>query len=145
MGARITTAPTIRPFVEGDRLAVLDLWTRSRLTRPWNDPGKDIDRKMASDPAGFLVADAGAVVGTIMAGWDGHRGWLNYIAVDPGRRREGVGRSLVRAAEELLAARGCPKVNLQVRVANESTFGFYEALGYRRDDVVSFGRRFSSG
>jgi len=135
--------PLVRPFVAGDRDQVVELWRRCDLTRPWNDPDLDIDRKLATDPAGFLVAvdEAGVVVASVMAGYDGHRGWINYLAVDPERRGDGLGRSIMAAAEDELTRRGCPKINLQVRTSNAAAVRFYERLGYTTDDVVSLGRR----
>jgi ribosomal protein S18 acetylase RimI-like enzyme len=81
------------------------------------------------------------VVGVVMAGYEGHRGWINYLAVDPGRRRQGLGKDLMAAAERLLAERGCPKINLQIRSENADVIAFYGALGYQKDDVVSLGKR----
>lgn len=133
---------TIRTFAETDREYVVELWRRCDLTRPWNDPHRDLDRKLAVDPDGLLVADIEArIVATVMAGYDGHRGWINYLAVDPDAHGRGIGAAMMAAAEELLAARGCPKVNLQVRSSNAAAAAFYEAIGYRLDDVVSYGRR----
>lgn len=132
----------IRRFEPGDRAAVVELWGLAELVRPWNDPDLDIDRKVAVDPEGFLVADvAGRIVGTVMAGYDGHRGWLNYLAVAPGTQGRGLGGRLVREAEQLLGRRGCAKVNLQIRTSNEAAVDFYRAIGYELDDVVSMGRR----
>jgi ribosomal protein S18 acetylase RimI-like enzyme len=89
------------------------------------------------------VAERGEhILGTVMAGWEGHRGWLNYLAVDPTARRAGIGRSLVREAEARLAALGCPKVNLQIRSSNREVVAFYRSIGYSVDDVVSMGKRF---
>jgi ribosomal protein S18 acetylase RimI-like enzyme len=134
--------PEIRPFAEPDRAAVVALWRRCELTRPWNDPDRDIDRKLAVDPAGLLVAvEADRIVATVMAGYDGHRGWINYLAVDPAAQGGGVGALMMAAAEQLLSERGCPKVNLQIRTTNLAAVAFYEAIGYRPDDVVSYGRR----
>lgn len=133
---------TIRPFVETDRRAVIDLWTACELTRPWNDPSSDIDRKLDADPDGFLVGEAdGRVVGTVLVGYDGHRGWINYLAVDPISARAGIGRRLMDAAEQRLADLGCAKVNLQIRTSNLDAVRFYEAIGYSPDDVVSMGKR----
>lgn len=132
----------IRPFREEDTEAVVALWAACDLTRPWNDPRKDIARKLRVQREWFLVAEEnGRIVGSVMAGYDGHRGWVNYLAVDPSQRRSGLGRELMAEAERLLAEAGCPKINLQVRGTNEAALGFYERLGYTRDDVVSFGRR----
>lgn len=132
----------IRPFAAADTEAVVALWHAVGLTRPWNDPHKDIERKLAVQPELFLVADDGTeVVGSVMAGYDGHRGWLYYLAADPARRGEGIGRMLVAAAEELLLAMGCPKVQLMVRPDNEGARGFYDALGYEPFDTWATGKR----
>ena len=107
-------------FHAGDRDALIALWHECGLTRPWNDPDGDIDRKLAHDAENLLVAvDGGALVGSLMVGYDGHRGWLNYLAVTPSRRGDGLGRLLVDEAETRLAGLGCAKVNLQVRVGND--------------------------
>jgi ribosomal protein S18 acetylase RimI-like enzyme len=132
----------IRPFrpMEGDQ--VVSLWHRCDLVRPWNDPHEDIRRKLAVRPDLFLVAEEeGTILGTVMAGYEGHRGWINYLAVDPSRRREGLGLRLMGEAERRLADEGCPKINLQVRSSNVAVISFYERLGYRKDDVVGLGKR----
>ena len=132
----------IRPFQPGDEDAVIALWRRCDLTRPWNDPRKDILRKLAVRPDLFLVGTVcDTVAATVMAGYDGHRGWLNCLAVDPAHQRQGLGRAMVAAAEQLLAASGCPKINLQVRTTNLAVIAFYQRLGYAIDDVVSLGKR----
>lgn len=106
----------IRSVTDDDVPCVIKLWESAGLTRPWNDPQEDIRRARAVWPELFLVAvDGTAVVGTVMAGYDGHRGWLYYLATDSDRRGEGIGRSLVTAAESRLRALGCPKVMLMVR------------------------------
>ncbi len=135
----------VRPFVEGDRAHVIELWHRADLVRPWNDPNKDIDRKLAVGDKMFFVATIdGATVGTVMAGYDGHRGWINYLAVDPDRREAGVGRTLMEYAERSLRELGCPKVNLQIRADNVEAAEFYRRLGYQIDDVVGMGKRLIS-
>ncbi|AYF98994.1 GNAT family acetyltransferase [Protaetiibacter intestinalis] len=132
----------IRPFSVSDTEAVVTLWRAAGLTRPWNDPYRDIERKLTVQPELFLVAEeADAVVGTAMGGYDGHRGWLYYLAVAPDHRREGIGRALVAAVEERLLALGCPKLNLQVRADGEEALAFYRDLGYRVDEVASLGHR----
>ena len=132
---------TIRPYRPEDREAVLALWLASDLVRPWNDPGKDIDRKLGFQPEGFLVGEEeGEIVGSVMAGYDGHRGWVYYLAVVPGSRGRGHGRRLMGAAEQALQALGAPKLNLQVREGNAAA-GFYAAIGYEREDRENFGRR----
>jgi ribosomal protein S18 acetylase RimI-like enzyme len=132
----------VRPFEPADEAAVIALWARCGLVRPWNDPRKDIQRKLRVQPELFLVGLLGeALVASAMGGYDGHRGWVNYLAVAPEQQGRGLGRVLMEQLEALLLARGCPKVNLQVRGANQGVIAFYERLGYRRDDVVSLGKR----
>jgi len=132
----------LRGFAAGDEAAVVELWQRCGLTRPWNDPHKDIERKLRLQADMFLVAeDGGRIVGTVMAGYEGHRGWVNYLAVDPGCRRRGVGRSLMAEAERRLLAAGCPKINLQVRAGNDEALAFYRRLGYATEELVSMGKR----
>ncbi len=132
----------VRPFAPPDTEAVVALWRACDLTRPWNDPYRDVARKLAVQPELFLVALAGdSLVGTVMAGYDGHRGWINYLAVDPSQRRRGLGRLLMARAESALAARGCAKINLQVREGNGEVAAFYRAIGFTVDPVTSFGKR----
>jgi ribosomal protein S18 acetylase RimI-like enzyme len=132
----------IRVFVEADTDAVIDLWNLTDLTHPNNDPSLDIKRKMNDSPWGFLVAmDGKTIIGSIMVGYDGHRGWINYLACHPNHRRHGVAKSLMNEAKKLLIERGCPKINLQVRSGNESAVKFYESIGYLDDNVTSFGLR----
>ncbi|UFS57904.1 GNAT family N-acetyltransferase [Subtercola endophyticus] len=188
----------IRPFILTDTDAVIALWHECGLTRPWNDPLKDIERKLTVQPELFLVgiegdlaaggdgsrtSDGGSssgsgssasragisgsngrlggsgtgsgstgsgigtvggsdtIVGTAMVGFDGHRGWINYLAVSPAWQRRGYARQLMTEAEALLTARGCPKLNLQVRSGNSAAEAFYRALGYVDDHTVSFGKR----
>jgi ribosomal protein S18 acetylase RimI-like enzyme len=133
----------IRPFEEPDTEAVVALWRAAGLTRPWNDPWADVRRKQTVQPELFLVAedDEGAVVGVVMAGYDGHRGWINYLAVSDDARGTGLGRSLVERAEAALLALGCPKVQLQVRPDNTAVVDFYEHLGYATYEVVDMGKR----
>jgi ribosomal protein S18 acetylase RimI-like enzyme len=132
----------IRPFVAADETAVIELWQRCDLVRPWNDPRKDIRRKLRVRPDLFLVGDIeGKVVATVMAGYEGHRGWINYLAVAPEHRRRGLGRMMMREAERRLLREGCAKINLQVRAANREAVEFYKRVGFMVDDVISLGRR----
>jgi ribosomal protein S18 acetylase RimI-like enzyme len=132
----------LRAFQEADRAAVVDLWYRCNLVVPWNDPDRDIDRKLRVRPEWFLVGtSAGMVVATLMVGYEGHRGWLNYLAVDPDFRRRGIGRLLVTHAEQILREAGCPKICLQVRTGNRAALEFYRALDVFRDDVIGLGKR----
>lgn len=132
----------VSPLAPGDRTAAIALWEASGLTRPWNDPVADFDRALAG-PASTVLGTwrDGALSGTVMVGEDGHRGWLYYLAVDHDRRRAGIGRALVSAAEEWLAARGCPKVQLMVRAGNDAAMLFYDRLGYGTDAVTVRSRR----
>jgi ribosomal protein S18 acetylase RimI-like enzyme len=132
----------VRPFVAANEAAVIALWERCGLTRPWNDPRKDIRRKLAVRPDLFLVgALNGVVVASVMAGYEGHRGWINYLAVAPEHQGKGFGRAMMAEAEHRLREAGCPKINLQVRSANTTVVEFYQRLGYTVDDVVSLGKR----
>ena len=132
----------IRSFRPPDERDVVSLWQRCDLVRPWNDPHADIRRKLRVQPELFLVGVAESdLVATVMAGYEGHRGWINYLAVDPERRRQGLGRRIMAEAEHRLRGLGCPKINLQVRGTNADVVAFYRGLGYAVDDVVSLGRR----
>ncbi len=136
------TEMEVRPFSPDDVEAVIALWHVTELTRPWNDPARDIERKLAMDDDLLLVGTIeGRVVGTVMVGYEGHRGWINYLAVDPTLRSAGHGRALMSAAETRLRALGCPKINLQVRVTNPDAIAFYEQVGFAIDDTVSLGKR----
>jgi len=109
---------------------------------PWNDPHKDIQRKLKVQSDLFLVALLETrLVATVMAGYDGHRGWINYLAVAVDLRRSGIGRRLMKEVEPRLKALGCPKINLQVRTSNTGVIAFYQSIGYAMDDVVSLGKR----
>jgi GNAT superfamily N-acetyltransferase len=133
---------SIRSYRTDDENEVVSLWQASGLTRLWNDPRLDIARKLADDPSLFLIAEADRrVVGTAIVGYDGHRGWVNYLAVDSAQRRMGIGRLLMEYAERCLRARGCAKLNLQLRNGNHEAMAFYQRLGYVQDDVVSLGKR----
>ncbi len=132
----------IRSYRVSDEAGVIALWGMCGLLRPQNDPHKDIARKLRVDPAWLLVAeDGGRVIGAVMAGYEGHRGWINYLAVEPARQRGGLGRELMTAAERLLRAAGCPKINLQVRPENQAAIAFYERLGFSVEGAISLGKR----
>lgn len=132
----------IRSFDPDDEREVIALWHQCGLTRPWNDPARDIQRKLTVQPELFLVGIAhGHIVGTVMGGYDGHRGWINYLAVAPESRQHGYGRALMAAAEAGLRKLGCPKINLQVRGGNDAAMGFYRALGFAPDEAVCLGKR----
>ena len=132
----------IRPFRVEDEPAVLSLWDQCGLVRPWNNPKKDIARKLRVGSELFLVGVVDdRIVATVMAGYEGHRGWINYLAVAPEAQRTGLGREMMNEAERRLRVAGCPKINLQVRGDNNAAVDFYRSLGYVPDDVVSMGKR----
>lgn len=123
-----------------DTGAVIALWEACGLTRPWNDPQRDFELALTSGASAVLVVREGDVLaGSVMTGFDGHRGWVYYLAVAPDHRRKGLGRALMAAAEAWLRARGAPKIQLMVREGNEAV-AFYEALGLERQKVVTLGR-----
>jgi ribosomal protein S18 acetylase RimI-like enzyme len=132
----------IVPYKETYRDAVVALWQKCGLIHPPNDPIKDIAEKMRFQPNLFFVALVdGKVVGSVMVGYEGHRGWLNYLAVAPECQRRGYGRKLVEKAIAELAKIGCQKLNLQVRKGNASAVEFYKHVGFKEDECLSFGKR----
>ena len=132
----------IRQYDAADRDDVIELWRQCGLVVPQNDPNRDIERKLKVNSEWFLVGELeGDVVATCMAGYEGHRGWINYLAVAPRYRRRGLATLLMQEAECLLRRAGCPKINLQVRTANADVIEFYKAIEYSIDDVVSMGKR----
>jgi ribosomal protein S18 acetylase RimI-like enzyme len=132
----------IRQFVETDRKPLITLWEQCGLVVPRNNPSKDIDRKLQKDADLLLVGTIGdSLVATVMGGYDGHRGWINYLAVDPNHRRGRLAEQLMLAVEDRLRELGCAKINLQIRRSNTPVMSFYEAIDYREDDVVSYGKR----
>ena len=134
----------IRAFSPADAEAVVALWHECGLVRAWNDPYKDIARKLSEQPELFLVIGAGGekgvVVASAMVGFDGHRGWVYYLAVAPGMQRQSLGRALMARAEQLLIERGCPKLMLMVRSTNAAVIDFYRELGYSEETVVVMGK-----
>ncbi len=127
----------IRAATPADRADTVALWAECGLTRPWNDPSLDFDRAVSGPTSAVLVAaEDGAVVGSVMVGADGHRGWIYYLSVAVDRRATGLGRALMEAAETWLGDAGMPKVELMVRADNAGAHHFYDALGYESSDVV---------
>jgi len=132
----------IRAFEEKYKDEVIELWRECNLVVPQNDPAKDIERKLKIDPDLFLVGLIDEkVVATVMGGYEGHRGWINYLAVKPSQQRKGHGQAIMQAVESLIKQKGCPKINLQVRATNEAVIKFYSAIGYGNDNVVGLGKR----
>jgi ribosomal protein S18 acetylase RimI-like enzyme len=135
----------IRPFDLTDTDRIIALWDLCGLTRPWNNPRLDIQRKLTVNREWFVVGEVGdELIASAMFGYDGHRGWVNYLAIGPEHQRQGHARALMVAGEAWLLAQGCPKLNLQVRRSNISAVDFYTSLGYGEDDVVSLGKRLIS-
>jgi len=132
----------IRSYRDSDRNDVVALWEVCDLIRPWNAPDKDIRRKQRVQGHLFLVAELDdEIVGSAMAGYDGHRGWVNYLATDPAYQRQGIATLLMDAAEQGLAEMGCPKINIQIRADNVEAIAFYESIGFTADDVINMGKR----
>lgn len=132
----------VREVLGTECAEVISLWHDAGLTRPWNDPETDFVRATSGPSSTVLVcADAGALVGTVMVGHDGHRGWVYYLAVAQSHRRRGVGRALMDAAEKWLVEREVPKLQFMVRATNTPALGFYERLGYEDQRCVVLGRR----
>ncbi|GAA0468081.1 GNAT family acetyltransferase [Parasphingorhabdus litoris] len=125
---------------DGD--AVVALWRVCGLTRPWNDAAADFRRAVNDASADILCLEKGGnLLATVMVGYDGHRGWVYYLGVSPDARMQGLGRDMMEAAEIWLRERDAPKIQLMVREDNEQAIGFYEALGYEVQPVVTIGRR----
>ncbi|MGL5389415.1 MAG: GNAT family acetyltransferase [Serratia sp. (in: enterobacteria)] len=132
----------IRVFRQDDFEEVITLWERCDLLRPWNDPEMDIERKLNHDPELFLVAEVGGeVVGSVMGGYDGHRGSAYYLGVHPDFRGRGIANALINRLEKKLIARGCPKIQLMVREDNDTVIEMYEKLGYEIQAITSLGKR----
>ncbi len=133
----------IRPYEETDEAAVVDLWQEVFPDAPaWNDPVSDIRLKLTVQPELFFIAVKDRqLVGTAMAGYDGHRGWVYYVVVSPNHRRQGIGSALMGHTEEALREKGCPKLNLQVRASNHEVVAFYRQLGYEIEERVSMAKR----
>ena len=133
---------TIRTYQKSDEKQIIDLWSECDLTVPWNNPKRDIERKMNDSPSLFLVGEVeGRVVCSCMAGYDGHRGWIYYLAVKRDYRREGIASRILREAENRLLEIGCPKIDLMVRRSNKDAVSFYNKMGYGDDPVIVLSKR----
>jgi ribosomal protein S18 acetylase RimI-like enzyme len=135
------TATAIRPYRDADESAVVALWQDCGLTRPWNPPASDIALLRGSGHGEILVAtQEGGIIGSVMVGHDGHRGWIYYLAVAPSHRRRALGGRLMRTAETWLQERGIRKVELMIRNTNTEVTGFYARLGYDEEPVTVMSR-----
>jgi ribosomal protein S18 acetylase RimI-like enzyme len=132
----------IKPYHPDNQQAVINLWQACNLVVAWNDPIKDIQRKMLVDPDLFLIGELSEdIVATVMGGYEGHRGWINYLAVSPEHQRKGYARAMMQQVEVLIQQKGSPKINLQVRSNNIDVIQFYQAIGYDIENAVGLGKR----
>ncbi len=132
----------IRSYLMADQESVVNLWAQCGLVVSHNNPIRDIERKLKVNPEWFLVGEIdGKLMATCLVGYEGHRGWINYLAVRPDLQGRGFGRQIMEHAESMLNDAGCPKINLQIRTTNREAIGFYESIGYKQDHVVSMGKR----
>ena len=132
----------IRPFKESDEEALVSLWNMCKLTVHWNNPYKDIARKLKVQAEFFLVGYLeDKLIASVMAGYDGHRGWINYFAVHPDFQGRGYGKQLMNNVENGLRELGCPKINLQIREGNDNVLSFYQKLGFVEENRINMGKR----
>ena len=132
----------IREFSVEDQTQIISLWQACGLIKPWNDPTKDINRKVKDGTSLFLIGEKNnQIMATAMGGYDGHRGWINYLAILPNEQGNGYAREMMTKIEHRLIEQGCPKLNLQIRETNLDVVRFYEALGYKTDACISMGKR----
>jgi ribosomal protein S18 acetylase RimI-like enzyme len=135
----------IRQFKPSDEKSIVQLWIDCGLVVPWNNPHRDIQRKSKVQPELFLVGCFNdRIIASVMAGYDGHRGWIYYLAVHPEYQHKGIAKCMMDVIEARLRELGCPKINLQVRGTNLEVIEFYKRIGFKIDDVVSFGKRLES-
>jgi ribosomal protein S18 acetylase RimI-like enzyme len=132
----------IRPFQTADKATIVSLWQLCELTVPWNNPYKDIARKLKIQPELFLVGVQNSLlIASVMGGYDGHRGWINYLAVHPDFQGQGYAQQMMKSVESELRKIACPKINLQIRSGNAKVMKFYQKLGFTDDRVLSMGKR----
>ena len=132
----------IREYIEADEQQIIELWVKCHLVVSSNNPRRDIQRKLKADRDLFLVGILdNKIIATVMGGYEGHRGWINYLAVDPAYQGNGYGRRIMEAVERRIRSKGCPKINLQVRATNKAVIRFYRSLGYTDDHVIGLGKR----
>ena len=131
----------VRSYSSEDRDQIITFWQNVFSDdSPHNDPNKVIDAKLAIDELLFVAEDNDVIIGAAMAGYDGHRGWLYLVAVDPQQRRKGIGQQLVKHAMQALKTVGCVKINLQIRSTNNQVVSFYESIGFVSEDRISMGK-----
>jgi ribosomal protein S18 acetylase RimI-like enzyme len=134
----------IREYQIKDEKQVINLWYACNLVVPWNNPKMDIERKLKVNPELFLIGEYdNKVIASVMGGYEGHRGWINYLAVLPEYRGKGYAKKIMNAIEQKLKDVGCPKINLQIRSNNKDVIKFYEKIGYYDEHMTSMGKRLS--
>jgi len=132
----------IRIFRKSDEKQLIKLWEECGLTVPWNNPQLDIDRKLQENSEEILVGEIDdKLIAAVIVGYDGHRGWVYYLGVNPNYQRKGLGEQIMKHAEDYLLNIGCPKINIMVRDSNLDVIKFYEAIGYDKQKVVTLGKR----
>ena len=132
----------IREYQESDEKKVIELWFNCNLVIPGSNPKRDIERKLKVDRDLFLVGKVnGKIIASVMGGYEGHRGWINHLAVDPKYQRRSYGRLIMEAVEGRIKEKGCPRISLQVRSSNKDVIEFYQSIGYTDDNVVGLGKR----
>lgn len=132
----------IRTYKPKDEQQVISLWEKCNLTAPWNNPGKDIERKLKDSPELFFVGKIGSrIIASCMAGYDGHRGWIYYLAVQQDLQGSGIASQIMKHAEQALRHMGCPKIDLMVRKSNQEVISFYHKIGYKDDPVTVLSKR----
>ena len=135
----------IRSYRESDKDDVIRLWKECELVVPWNDPQRDIGRKQTVQSELFLIGLIDeAIIATAMAGYDGHRGWVYYLAVKSKYQQQEIGKQIMEEAEKRLLEIGCPKLNIMVRTTNSDVINFYKAIGYKVDGVTTMSKRLIS-
>ena len=139
--AKTIPALAIADIADADITTVIALWQACGLTRPWNDPASDIALARREPNSTVLIGrDGDAIVATVMVGYDGHRGWVYYVATDPDRRAKGYGRAIMNAAEDWLRAAGVAKLQLMVRRDNAKAGAFYQSIGYAEAQTIVFAK-----
>lgn len=135
------SALSVAPIEDSDVAAVVALWQRCDLTRPWNDPAADIALARRGPNSTILIGRCGeTIVATAMVGHEGHRGWVYYVAVDPDHRGQEYGRAIMNAAEDWLREAGIAKLQLLVRPDNTMVQAFYELIGYDEQERIIYAK-----
>lgn len=128
-----------------ETMSIVALWEKTGLTRPWNDPTQDIQRALSAKSSTIFIAkNDHKIIGTAMAGYEGHRGWIYYLAVDPDYQKQGLGKKLYNTAEQWLKNQGAPKIQILIRADNQKVISFYEGLGFEKSSSLLMGKKITS-